>query len=102
MNLIRKDASHPTCWWLRVSLLKVNRSLIMVVYFTCVQSKESFVTYNTCNSGKVLMENNVASSVVGIGYVRLKLGVRAIRKLEKVRYVIDLKCNLISLGMLDE
>lgn len=39
--------------------------------------------------------------MLGIGSVRLKLADGAIRVLEGVRYVPDLKRNLISLGMLD-
>ena len=51
--------------------------------------------------GKVMMGNNTICRIVGMGNVNLKLDDGIISKLKKVRYVLELKRNLISLGMLD-
>ncbi|KAH9703748.1 Integrase catalytic domain-containing protein [Citrus sinensis] len=45
---------------------------------------------------------SMCKKIVGIGNVNLKLHDGTIRELRKVRYVSELKRNLISLGMLDQ
>ena len=57
--------------------------------------------YKEINGGKVLMGNNVACNIVGIGSVRIKMWDGSIKTLKEVRHIPDLKRNLISLGMLD-
>ena len=47
------------------------------------------------------MGNDVACKTQGIGSIRLKLHNGSIRVLTDVRYVSDLKKNLLSLGTLD-
>ena len=54
------------------------------------------------DGGRVMMGNNVVCRIVGIGNVNLKLHDGTIRELREVRYVLELKRNLISLGMLDK
>lgn len=48
------------------------------------------------------MGNNTICKVSGMGNVNLKVHDGTIRELKEVRYVPDLKKNLISLGMLDQ
>ncbi|KAL3505148.1 hypothetical protein ACH5RR_034989 [Cinchona calisaya] len=64
-------------------------------------NRDLFSTYESCNSGIVLMGNNVVCNVVGKGTVRIKMHDGIVRTLTNVRHVHDLKKNLISLGTLE-
>lgn len=61
-----------------------------------------FDSYKVIDGGKVLMGNNMACKVVGIGTVKVKLADGSIKTFSNVRHVPDLKRNLISLRMLDQ
>lgn len=52
--------------------------------------------------GRVLMGNNAACKVIGIGSIKLQLHGGTVRILTSVRYVPELKRNFISLGILDD
>lgn len=47
------------------------------------------------------MGNNIACNMVEIDSVRLKISYGLVKGLCNIRHVIDLKRNLVSLGMLD-
>ncbi|KAH9698871.1 Integrase catalytic domain-containing protein [Citrus sinensis] len=64
--------------------------------------KDYLLNYHETDGGKVMMGNNAVCKIVGIGNVNLKLHDGTIRELREVRYVTELKRNLISLGMLDQ
>ena len=64
--------------------------------------KDYLSNYHETDEGRVIMGNNVVCKIVGIGNVNLKLHDGTIRELREVRYVPELKRNLISLGMLDQ
>ncbi|KAK3003500.1 hypothetical protein RJ639_019834 [Escallonia herrerae] len=75
-------------------------------------NKDWFATYHSFDGGKVLMENDVACKVVGIGSIQIRMHdgiVRTltdvndgiVRTLTDVRHVLELRKNLISLGTLD-
>ncbi|KAH9679839.1 hypothetical protein KPL71_026297 [Citrus sinensis] len=64
--------------------------------------KDFFVSFESIDGGKVLLGNNLAYKVAGIGSVRIKMYDGSVRSLEQVRYVPELKRNLISLGMIDQ
>ena len=64
--------------------------------------KSYFTEYHDYNGGRVMMGNNYVCKIMGIGNVNLKLHDRTTRELKQVRYVPELKRNLISLGMLDQ
>ncbi|KAH9650266.1 hypothetical protein KPL70_026310 [Citrus sinensis] len=64
--------------------------------------KSYFTDYYEYNGGRVMMGNNAVCKIMGIGNVNLKLHDGTIRELKQVRYVPELKRNLISLGMLDQ
>lgn len=49
-----------------------------------------------------MMSNNTVYKVICMGNVNLKLHDGTIKELKEVRYVPDLKRNLISLGILDQ
>ena len=48
------------------------------------------------------MGNNKACKVTGNGSIKIKISDGMERLLQNVRYVPELKCNLISLGLLDK
>ena len=64
--------------------------------------KDFFVTFKSIDGGKVLLGNNLACKVAGIGSVRIKMYDGSVKGLEQVRCVPELKRNLISLGMIDQ
>jgi hypothetical protein len=63
--------------------------------------RDWFTTYDSVNGGLVLMGNNVACKIVGIGSIRIRMYDGIVRILTNVRHIPDLKKNLISLGTLD-
>lgn len=70
------------------------------IYHMCPH-KEWFCSYKNIEGAQVLLGNNKACKVAGVGSIRLKLDNGNERVLGDVRHVPDLKKNLISLGMLD-
>ncbi|KAH9647652.1 hypothetical protein KPL70_025267 [Citrus sinensis] len=63
--------------------------------------KTYFSDYHDLDGGKVMMGNNAVCKVIGMGNVSLRLHDGTIWELREVRYVPDLKRNLISLGTTD-
>ncbi|GLT72015.1 hypothetical protein SLA2020_439880 [Shorea laevis] len=63
--------------------------------------KDWFTTYESVNGGTVLMGNDVACKIVGIGTIKIRMHDGIVRTLTNVRHIPDLKKNLISLGTLD-
>ena len=53
------------------------------------------------HKGVVLMGNNASCKVAGIGTVRIRMFDGVVRTLDDVRYVLDLKRNLIPLSTLN-
>ena len=65
-------------------------------------NKSFFKTFENVNGGKVLLGNNLACKVARIGTINLKMFGGVTRDLHQVRYVPELKRNLIFLGMVDQ
>uniref|UniRef100_A0A5B7BZJ7 Putative copia LTR rider n=1 Tax=Davidia involucrata TaxID=16924 RepID=A0A5B7BZJ7_DAVIN len=63
--------------------------------------RDWFATLQEFDGGVVLIGNNNPCGTKGVGKIRLKMHNGSIKVLEEVRYVPDLKKNLISLGVLD-
>lgn len=72
---------------------------ILAAHFTCAQNQSLFESLTLCYRGSVLLGNN--KSCKGIGTVRLKLHDGLEKVMQQVRYILELKWNLISLGMLE-
>ena len=53
------------------------------------------------NGGKVLMGNDHMCSITGIGSAKFQLWDDSIRTIENIRLVLELRRNLLSLGMFD-
>ena len=63
--------------------------------------KDWFVIYNNIECGIVLMGNDAQYKVIGIGTIQIKTHDGVIRTLTNVRNILNLKCDLISLGTLE-
>ena len=61
-----------------------------------------FKTFEQVDGGKVLLGNNLACKVAGIGSINIRMFDGIERDLKHVRYVPELKRNLISLGVIDQ
>src|SRR3954471_3044101 len=62
---------------------------------------EWFITYQPCDGGTVLMENNAECKVVGIGSIRMRMFDGEVRTIANVRHVPEVSSNLFSLGALE-
>ena len=60
-----------------------------------------FVSYQSVDEGVVFMGNGIPCETVGVGSIRIKMFDGIVRESTDVRYVPDLKSNLISLGLLN-
>ncbi|KAG2687294.1 hypothetical protein I3760_09G044700 [Carya illinoinensis] len=69
-------------------------------YHMC-PNRDWFTDFTKIDGGAVLMGNDSACKTQGIGSIRLKLHDGSVKTLTEVRYVLDLRKNLISLGSLD-
>ncbi|KAK2973983.1 hypothetical protein RJ640_013544 [Escallonia rubra] len=85
-----RDDSFSTEWFLDAACS-----------FHICPHKEWFDCLTSCNGGMVLMGNDAVCKVMGIGNIKIKMFDRIVRTLGDVRYIPDLKKNLISLGTLD-
>ena len=64
--------------------------------------KSYFSDYHEYDGGRVMMGNNAVCKVIGMGNIHMKLHDGTVRLIRQVKHVLDLKRNLISLGMLDQ
>lgn len=64
-------------------------------------NKNWFAIYQSLNRGKVLLSNHASCKVVGISTIKIKIFGRIVRTLTDVRYVLDLRKNLILVGTLE-
>ncbi|KAM1225757.1 hypothetical protein ACFX13_045186 [Malus domestica] len=74
---------------------------IQVAPIICVPFGEWFSSFEELDGEVVLMGNNNACKTQGIGKICLKMHDGTVRELSDVRYVPDMKKNLISLGALE-
>ncbi|KAG8474805.1 hypothetical protein CXB51_031510 [Gossypium anomalum] len=64
-------------------------------------NRDWFTAYETVSEGVVLMGNNASCKIAGVGTIKVKMFDGVVRTLSDVRYVPELKRNLISLSTLD-
>ncbi|KAG8498873.1 hypothetical protein CXB51_005276 [Gossypium anomalum] len=69
--------------------------------FHMCPNREWFSTYSSVEGGVVRMGNDSSSKVIGIGTVKIRIYDGTIMTLSDVKYVSDLRKNLISLSILD-
>ncbi|KAH0655443.1 hypothetical protein KY285_030325 [Solanum tuberosum] len=97
------DESDGTIFLATSNSFKSNDEWILdsgCSYHMC-PNKDLFATYEPIGSGVVLMGNNAPCKVFGKGTIQIKMCDGVVRTLTDVRYVPDLKKNLISLGTLE-
>lgn len=101
---INAGSSNCLAEILTVSSLSMENEWVMDsdCSFHMCPNREWFQNFNKKETGTVYMRNNQSCSVQGIGNIPLKLHNNKVRILTDVRYVPDLKRNLISLNTLDE
>jgi hypothetical protein len=58
-----------------------------------------FISYEYVDGGVVFMGNGIPCKIVGVGSIRIRMFDGIARELTNVRYVPELKSNLISLGV---
>ncbi|KAH9660217.1 hypothetical protein KPL70_024138 [Citrus sinensis] len=63
--------------------------------------KEWFTDFRNLESGAVMMGNNQPCRTMGIGTIRFKMFDGMVRELKEVRFVLEIKKNLISVGALE-
>ncbi|KAK2966163.1 hypothetical protein RJ640_026814 [Escallonia rubra] len=69
-------------------------------YHMC-PNRDWFATYRSFDGGKILIGNDVACKVVGIGSIQIRMHDGIVRTLTDVRHVPELRKKLISLGTLE-
>ncbi|GKD01065.1 retrovirus-related pol polyprotein from transposon TNT 1-94 [Tanacetum coccineum] len=69
--------------------------------FHMTPMKDFLYDFKEFNGGTVLLGDNRACAIIGIGKVRVQIKDGSSFVLENVRYIPELKRNLISLGILD-
>jgi hypothetical protein len=69
-------------------------------HHTC-SHKNWFISYQSVDEGVVFMGNSIPCKTVGVGSIRIRMFDGIVRELTNVRYVPEIKSNLISLGVLD-
>jgi hypothetical protein len=60
-----------------------------------------FISYQSIDEGVVFMGNGIPCKTVAVGSIRIRMFNGIVRELMDVRYVPEIKSNLISLGVLD-
>jgi len=60
-----------------------------------------FISYQSIDDGVVFMGNGIPCKIFGVGSIRVRIFDGIVRESTDVRYVPELKSNLISLGVLD-
>lgn len=70
--------------------------------FHMTPNRDWFESYEDRDGGQVLLGNNKACKVTGIGSIRIRTHDGIERLLTEVRFIPELKRNLISLGLLDQ
>ncbi|GJU40764.1 retrovirus-related pol polyprotein from transposon TNT 1-94 [Tanacetum coccineum] len=70
-------------------------------YFHMTPRRDFLFDFKEFNGGTVLLGDNRACAIMGIGKVRVQMKDGSSFVLENVRYIPELKRNLISLGTLD-
>lgn len=70
--------------------------------FHMCPTKSWFETFTVLDGGHIIIGNNKSYKVLGIGTIKLKIFNEVEKLLREVRYILELKRNLISLEMLDK
>ena len=70
-------------------------------YLSLMYQEGWFSSLEKLGSGVVIMENDIACQIIGIGTVRTKMFDDVVRDLTDVRYVPQMKKNIIPVGVVE-
>lgn len=99
----RSNESYANVLAITSSMNYFNNSWILDLSCSCHMclSRDWFDTYEPFNHGFILMGNNAPYKTIGIETIKFKMFDGIVQTLNDVRYVLDLKKNLISLRALN-
>ena len=66
-----------------------------------ISHRDWFCTYEPISEGSMLMGDDHALEIVGVGNIKIKMFDGSINTIQEVRHVKGLKKNLLSIGQLD-
>jgi len=102
VNVIRDEDERDSAFMV---LSPENHSGEWVLDYACsyhmCPNKHLFLRLEEFDGGVVLMGNDDVCEIKGIGTIHLKMRNGVVKTLTEVRYVLDLKKNLFSLGVLE-
>lgn len=70
-------------------------------YHIC-PNREWFSSFHDLDGGVVMLGDETTCRIQGIGSIRLKMHDGTVRVLKDIRYVLDMKKNVISFGAFDK
>ncbi|KAL8503329.1 hypothetical protein ACS0TY_022168 [Phlomoides rotata] len=102
-NQVAQDAGYESCEALCITSEEICTEWVLDsgCSFHMTHIREWFSDLQLINGGTVLLGNNQVCKVMGIRSVKIKMHDGVTRLLTNVRYVPELRRNLISLGLLD-
>ena len=106
MNIAKGDDSDDSCFSLLITpeVNHVDASDWMLdsgATFHVTPRRDWFASFEKVDGGVVVMGNDQSCGVCGIGTVRIRMHDGVVRELKDVRFVPQLKKNLISVGALE-
>ncbi|KAK2970683.1 hypothetical protein RJ640_001943 [Escallonia rubra] len=84
-----------------ISSLDIRWILDTVCSYHMCPNTYWFATYRSINGGKFLMGNDVVCKVVGICSIQIRMHNGTVKTLTDVRHILEMRKNIISLGILD-
>src|SRR4051812_21383383 len=100
--LFKMISNHLMSLWFRAVTLGRSGLWIQAALGTSTPNKDLFEELCDQDGGSVLLGSNKACKIADVGSMRFKLHDESIRLLIEVKYVPDLKRNLLSLGEFDK
>ena len=64
--------------------------------------RDCFASFEKLDKGIIVMGNDQSCGICGIGTMQIRMHDGVVRELKKVRFVPQLKKNLISVGALEQ
>jgi hypothetical protein len=93
--LWQKGHLKKYCWQTKKSEEKSKKEANLSL------TNSGFISYQSIDEVVVFMGNGTPSKIVGVGSIRIMMFGDIVRELADVRYVVEIKSNLISLGLLE-
>ena len=106
MNIAKDDDSDDSCFSLLITpevnhMDALDWMLDFGATYHVTPRRDWFVSFEKVDGDIVVMENDQSCGVCGIGTVRIRMHDGAVHELNEVRFVPQLKKNLISVRALE-